>query len=112
MKILARLKGLKFRDFYPALVCFILFILALDIRWRVLYQYCFLITDCDQLLLWDAANDIHHGIFHEPCFYGQLYNPLVEPLLAQSFLFSGMPVRITLPLVSWLLGMFPYTLLG
>ena len=101
---------LKFRRFYPAIVCFILFILALNVRWRILYDFCFQITDCDQLLLWDAANDMHKGIFHEPCFYGQSYNPLVEPLFAQPFIFCGMPLRYAMPFVSWTFGFIPYLL--
>jgi len=101
---------LKFRNFYHVIVCAVLLVLVLTIRWRILFDFCFLITDCDQLLLWDAANDMHKGIFHEPCFYGQSYNPLVEPLFAQPFIFLGMPLRYALPLVSWIFGLFPYLL--
>jgi len=101
---------LKFRSFYHIIVCAILFILVVNIRWRILYDFCFLITDCDQVLLWDAANDMHKGIFHEPCFYGQSYNPLVEPLFAQPFILLGMPLRYAMPLVSWIFGFIPYLL--
>ncbi len=103
---------MKFRKAYPVIVCAILFVLVLILRFRILYDFCFLVTDADQLLLWDAANDIHHGIFHEPCFYGQAYNPLVEPLFAQVFLIFGMSLRFALPLVSWIFGFLPFVILG
>ena len=102
----------KIVGIYPVLTCIVLFLLALNIRWRILYEFCLLITDSDQLILWDAANDMHHGIFHEPCFYGQSYNPLIEPLFAQPFLFFGMPLHLALPITSWILGFLPYLLLS
>jgi len=112
MKSPTPLHKLKSSDIYPALICTLLFILALIVRWRVFYDFCLVFTDCDQLLLWDVANDMHHGIFHEPCFYGQSYNPLIEPLFAQVFLIFRMPLQVALPLISWIFGFFPYLLLG
>ena len=95
---------------YPLFVFIILLVLVVILRWVTLYNFCFEVADSDQYVLWAAANDMHHGIFHEPCFYGQAYNPLVEPLLAQPFLFLGFPLRIAMPLVSGILGFLPYVL--
>jgi hypothetical protein len=110
--LLQRIKGINFRKAFPYLVVLVLFLLALNIRWRTLYDFCFLFTDSDQLVLWCAANDMHHGIFHEPCFYGQAYSPLFEPLFVQPFIWMGLPFQIDLPLVSGILGLLPFLLIG
>jgi hypothetical protein len=112
MGISDRLKSINIRKCYPAVVVTILFLLAFNIRWKTLRDFCFIFTDSDQLVLWDAANDMHHGIFHEPCFYGQAYNPLFEPLFAQPFIALGFPLQVALPLVSGILGFLPYFILG
>jgi len=97
---------------YPKIIVSFLFIFVIIIRWKVLYNFCFLFTDNDQLVLWDAAKDMSQGIFHEPCFYGQAYNPLFEPLFAQPLILAGISLRISLPLISGLFGLLPYILLG
>jgi hypothetical protein len=112
MGILNRLKKTGIRGMYPILVFLAVFIVTVNIRWRTLYDFCFKFADNDQYVLWDAAYDMHHGIFHEPCFYGQAYNPLFEPLFAQPFIWLGMPLQFALPLTSGLLGFLPYFVLG
>jgi len=102
----------KKRKIYAIAVCIVLFVLASNIRLRVLFDFCCRFTDADQLVLWDAANDMRHGVFHEPCFYGQAYNPLFEPLFAQPLLWIGISLQTALPIISAILGFLPYILLG
>jgi len=112
MRLLNILEQIKSRKLNPVSVVVILSIFLVFIRWRTLSDFCFKFSDNDQLVLWDAADDMRHGIFREPCFYGQAYNPLVEPLFALPLIFLRFPYRIALALISGLLGFLPYALLG
>lgn len=76
------------------------------------FRFSLRYTDSDQTLLWQAAKDLSQGIFYTPCFYGQGYNPLFEPLFALPFMAIGLEVQNALPLVSFCLGIFPYFLLS
>jgi len=89
-----------------------LFGLALLEIANALFRFAFVYTDSDQTLIWTAAKDIAHGHFHGFCFYGQSYNPLIEPLFATPFLWMGLKASIALPLVTTLLGTVPYLLIA
>jgi len=86
-------------------------LLVLIVRTLVFLNFDTIYTDSDQLVLWSATNDMLHGKFHEPCFYGQAYNPLWEPLLAQPLLWLGFSIQNSLSAVANFLGIFPYLLL-
>jgi hypothetical protein len=70
----------------------------------------FAYTDADQALIWNAAYDMLHGRFYEPCFYGQSYNPLIESFLAVPLLALHIRPYIALPIVTAILGLLPYLL--
>ncbi len=51
-------------------------------RWNVLHEFGFQYPDSDQAIMWQGAVDFAQGIFHEPRFYGQDYNTMIESLFA------------------------------
>jgi hypothetical protein len=64
--------------------------------------------DTDQPVMWLGAKDFSEGHFYVPRYYGQDYNTMLEALLAVPFLRIGLPVYIAVPLVTHLLGLFPF----
>ena len=89
-----------------------LFIFVIFDIGNTFFRFAMVYTDMDQALLWNAANDIRQGHFHGLCFYGQGYNPLIEPLFAAPFLWLGLSINVGLPLVSTILGISPYLLIA
>jgi len=85
-------------------------LLALVDKIFMLINYGFKFTDDDQQVVCMAANDMLHGHFYQPCFYGQSYNPLIESLLGVPLLALKIPEYIALPIVTTILGMFPFFL--
>ena len=65
-------------------------------------------TDGDQTILWQVTKDYAEGVFYGPCFYGQAYNPNLEPLVALPFYLLGTPLPIALPLATALLSTLPF----
>ena len=86
---------------------FILGLLLLD-RLLVLYYFGFRYTDIDEMIFWLGANDYARGVFHEPFFYGQNYNYMLEAFFAVPFIWAGFSVKFVLPAVTSLLALFPY----
>ncbi len=86
-----------------------LFILIID-RAYTLFYFGFVYTDIDQLVMWNGAVDYSQGIFHEPFFYGQPYNYMLESLLATPFLFLNIPVYLALPLATSIIVLLPYVI--
>ncbi|MGV9013058.1 MAG: hypothetical protein ACOH13_10735 [Flavobacteriales bacterium] len=62
----------------------------------------------DLTVVWMAANDYAHGVFHEPFFYGQDYGVMLEGLLAAPFVRLGADPIIAVPVVMAVLAMLPY----
>jgi len=62
--------------------------------------------------MWHALRDYADGIFHEPRFYGQSYNTMLEALLAIPFYKTGMSAFKALPLITSILTLFPYILIS
>ncbi|HUO10569.1 MAG TPA: hypothetical protein VM008_19865 [Phycisphaerae bacterium] len=89
----------------------VLILLLLD-RYRYLTHFGFLYTDGDQTTFWYQANDVAHGIFREPCVYGQDYNPPVEAWVAAPLLRAGVPAYVALPVVTVALALLPFVVLG
>ncbi|MEO8069587.1 MAG: hypothetical protein ABI599_17960 [Flavobacteriales bacterium] len=90
-----------------ALFWVVLVLSALD-RVVLLNVFGFRFTGDDDGIFWQAARDFGHGIFHEPYFYGQAYNPMLEALLAAPLLWIGVPAYAALPLITSLLALAPF----
>lgn len=92
--------------FFLLFICVLIHCLVTYFRFGVIY------TDSDQLILWNATIDLSKGIVHGPCFYGQGYNPLIEPLAALPLFLLGMDLHMALPLVTIFMGTSPYLILA
>lgn len=84
----------------------------LGYRYYILWVFGFEYTDSDQTVMWLAANNYASGLFHEPLFYGQSYNSMLEALAAVPLLYLGIPVHKALPLITTVLALLPYFLLS
>ncbi|MCY7409360.1 MAG: hypothetical protein LH473_03740 [Chitinophagales bacterium] len=93
----------------PIIYCLLL-VLALTDRWMILSQFAFKYTDHDQTLMWSGAREMMHGLFHEPCFYGQNYNTMMEGLFSVPLICMGLLYPVSLPLLTSALALFPYLL--
>ena len=90
----------------------IVFIIILTL---VLIDKVFLLTNfnfkyigSDELIFWQSANDYMHGIFHEPYFYGQNYNFMLESFFAIPLLVLGVPYNIAFPIATSIISFFPF----
>lgn len=97
---------------FNGLLFIAMFLLLVVQRWMVLDQFAFQHTDADQVVMWHGVVDYASGQFHEPRFYGQDYNAMIESLLAVPLFKMGMSVNYALPLVTALLTVFPYLFLS
>jgi hypothetical protein len=79
-------------------------------RCRTLAFFSFRYTDDDQTLMWYAAREFLAGRIHEPHFYGQSYNTMMEAALAAPLVGLGVPFHIALPLVTVALSCLPFVL--
>ena len=91
-------------------VLFILFCLVIVDRIQLLINFNFKYVGSDDLIFWQSAKDYMTGVFHEPYFYGQNYNFMLESFFAIPFLQIGMPYNIALPVSSCIISMFPFFL--
>lgn len=89
-----------------------IFLLLLIYKINLLSHFGFVYTDIDQVLMWNGAIDYSKGIFHEPFFYGQAYNFMLEAFLAVPLLWGGMLVYEALPTVSTFLSVLPLVFLS
>jgi len=81
-------------------------------RWLLLREFGFKYTDHDQALMWYAATQFSKLHFHEPRFYGQDYNTMIEALLAAPLLALHVPHFVALPVPTSLLALVPFFLLA
>ena len=88
----------------------VLFLMLLTGRIFLLTQFSFKYTCSDDLIFWQSASDYLRGIFHEPYFYGQNYNFMLESLPAIPMLAIGLPHFMALPLSTLLFALFPFLL--
>lgn len=86
-------------------------LLILD-RSLTLINFGFVYTDLDQTVLWNGAMDYSRGIFHEPFFYGQAYNYMLEAFLAVPLLWLEIPVYQALPIATSFLSLLPFFIFG
>lgn len=96
----------------PSLVMVIVLILLIIDRANSLQKFAFIYTDIDQLIMWNGALDYSNGIFHEPFFYGQSYNYMLESLVSVPFLWFNIPVYKALPIATCLISLLPYLVLS
>lgn len=69
-------------------------------------------TDEDQCILWLAADELLHGHFREPCFFGQDYSSCIEGWLSVPFLIAGLDYNQAIPLTTLLMSVTPFVLIG
>jgi hypothetical protein len=81
-------------------------------RFLVLIVFSFQFADHDQVTFWLGAYEMLHGNFYEPCFWGQNYNSMLESLIAVPLVALGMPLHISLPLVTSGMAIFPFIFLA
>ncbi|MFZ1687621.1 MAG: hypothetical protein WAU70_09380 [Flavobacteriales bacterium] len=80
-------------------------------RWLILHQFGYRFVDDDQAIMWNGGVEMAHGRFHEPCFYGQSYNTMLEGLVAVPLLWAGVGPDVALPVMTSVLTLFPFVLL-
>ena len=90
------------------LLCFIVLVFFIGIRVFSFSAFSLRYTDQDQVLMWYGAKEMAAGHFHEPCFYGQSYNSMLESLMAVPLIKAGIPYSFALPFVSFNMGLFPW----
>ncbi len=103
---------LNFIETKGNLLFYLLLVLVIIDRANTLLQFSFIYTDSDQSILWLATKDLLAGKFYGPCFYGQNYNPLIEPLLALPLIKAGLTYPIALPLVTSILALCPFVVIA
>lgn len=81
-------------------------------RWLILEQFGYRYVDDDQAIMWNGAEEMSHGRFHEPCFYGQDYNTMLEGVLAVPMRWLDVAPNVALPTVTSMLTLFPFVLLA
>jgi hypothetical protein len=93
--------------FFPLLLVFGL----LD-RSILLVEFGFQYVGDDDGVIWAATTDYANGEFHEPYFYGQDYNPMLEALLGALFVKIGCPHWVVMPVITSLLALLPFWSFG
>jgi hypothetical protein len=90
---------------------FVILVLSLVVdRWIILSSFSFNYMDADQSIMWYGIHEFIHGRFHEPCYFGQAYNTMLEALFAVPFVATGITINKALPLVTSILTLFPFIL--
>ncbi len=64
------------------------------------------------MVMWNGAMDYSKGIFHEPFFYGQAYNYMLEALFAVPLIWMDVPVYMALPISTSFLALIPFVVLA
>lgn len=81
-------------------------ILILQSGW-VCVSFLFEITDSDQTIQWLALKNYSAGLIHEPYYYGQNYNMMLEAWLAIPFYKMGLPLQWSLVIATKILWLLP-----
>ena len=81
-------------------------------RALLLHRFGFRYLSEDDAIVQLAARDYAHGVFREPCFYGQDYNPLLEAFIAAPFIALGAKPWSILPVVTSILALLPFWSFG
>lgn len=99
----ANLEGLDLQRVY-----WVLFGLFIVNKLIVYFLFSTLYFDQDQTTMWLATEEMSKGHFHEPCFWGQPYNTMLESLFAVPLNLLGMKASYSLPLITMCMASFPY----
>lgn len=94
------------------IVFIVLVVLVLLDRLHILLEFAFNYVDDDQAVIWYGAKEFAEFRFHEPCFFGQNYNPMLESLFAAPLFSAGIAPYIATPIVTSVLVLFPYIILS
>lgn len=89
------------------LYLFLLCLLILD-RIALLVNFNFRYVGSDDMIFWQSATDYMNGVFHEPYFYGQNYNFMLESIFAAPFLSLGVPYTFIFPICTSIMSLFPF----
>ena len=95
-----------------ALIYLLILALVLIVRYLVLINFAFKYTDSDQSIMWLGLKDYSKGIFHEPRFYGQAYNSMLEALFTVPLYKLGLAAYKALPIVTSILTLLPYIIIS
>lgn len=96
---------------WPSVYWLILGLVLID-RSMMLTEFHLKYVGSDDLIFWLGTVDYSKLIFHEPYFYGQNYNFMLEALFAAPFQRIGFPPNETLPIISSLLSLTPFVILS
>lgn len=96
---------------YSILYLLLALLVIID-RSLLLHHFAFRFVDDDQSVMWYGAKEFATGNFHEPCFFGQAYNSMLESLFAVPLIKMGLDYNIALPLVASFMSMFPFFLIS
>lgn len=94
------------------LIYLVLLFLVILYRYLVLVKFGFKYTDSDQTIMWLGLKEYAAGIFHEPRFYGQVYNSMMEALIAVPLYKLGMPACKSLPLITSVFALMPFVVIS
>jgi hypothetical protein len=102
------MRNLQFTLSREKLIYFLVLFLLLATRLLVLLNFNFRYTGNDDMIFWQGATDYSKGIFTQPYFYGQNYNPMLEALFAVPLILLHVPHHIALPACSAFISLFPF----
>ena len=94
------------------LVYLLFLLLVIVFRYIVLLKFGFAYTDSDQTIMWFGLKEYAEGVFHEPRFYGQSYNSMLEALIVVPLYKFGIPAHKCLPFVTSAMALFPYIIIS
>lgn len=77
-------------------------------RFCIWFFYSRVFVDSDQTVLWVAVKEYAQGIFHEPYYFGQDYNFMLEAILAVPLYWIGIGPELSLPVISNILFLVPF----
>lgn len=87
-------------------------LLVIVFKCIVLIKFGCAYTDSDQTIMWFGLKEYASGNFHEPRFYGQSYNSMLEAFVAVPLYKLGIPAYKCLPIVTSLMALFPYIIIS
>lgn len=95
--------------FFKKNLSFVLLLSAIiAYRLYVLILFGFEYTDSDQTIMWLGTKDFAYGVFHEPYFYGQDYNLMLESFVAIPLFWLSVPLKIALPIATTFFTLLPF----
>jgi hypothetical protein len=94
------------------LIYIFLLLLVITDRWLLLEHFTFRYVDDDQSIMWFGAKEFAAGGFHEPYFFGQPYNTMLESLAAVPLIKIGISYPVALTCIMNLFTLLPYFLIS